>query len=124
MSLAGVDPTADVGIPGNATNVRQVEPIVERVESNSSKQTDLAHTNMKLGLDVIFKQFVYMGTWRWSTSDAPGKVLATFPIHPSSCNEFNDQTNITGTTVDTANWEVTAITKSAPFVEFQFADVS
>jgi len=34
---------------------------------------------------------------------------------------LNDQTNITGTTVDTANWEVTAITKSAPFVEFQFA---
>jgi len=34
---------------------------------------------------------------------------------------LNDQSNITGTTIDTANWEVTAITKTSVFVEFQFA---
>lgn len=90
MSLAGVDPSASTGIAGNATDVRQVEPAIERVETKQSKQEDLAHTNMKLGLDVIFKQFLYLATYRWSTTDAPGKVLAIFPIHPSACNEYND----------------------------------
>ena len=34
---------------------------------------------------------------------------------------LNDKSNITGATIDTAQWEVTAITKTSPFVEFQFA---
>lgn len=88
MSLAGVDPTATTGIPGSADAVSQLERTMERVEPVAEKKEDIAHTNITMGIDVLTKQFIYLGTYTWRTTDAPGKVIAMFPIHPDSCNDY------------------------------------
>jgi hypothetical protein len=90
MSVAGVDPTINIGAPGNATNVAFVEPVIESSETKTEQRKEISHTGINLGLDVISKQFVYTGTYTWSTTDQPGKVLHVFPIHPESCNKYTD----------------------------------
>lgn len=90
MAVAGVDPTINLGAPGNATNVAFVEPVIESSETKSEQRKEISHTGIDLGLDVISKQFVYTGTYTWSTTDQPGKVLHVFPIHPEACNKYTD----------------------------------
>jgi hypothetical protein len=90
MSLPGVDPTAGIGAPGNATGAGFTEPVIEHKESKSEQNKEISHTGISLGLEVVSKQFIYSGTYQWSTTDSPGKVLHAFPIHPEACNKYTD----------------------------------
>jgi len=88
MSLAGVDPTAQTGVTGGVENTMQMEPTAEQREAPAEKSRELDHTNIGMSMDVLTRQFIYQGTYQWSTSDAPGSVIATFPIHPDTCNMY------------------------------------
>jgi hypothetical protein len=90
MSLPGVDPTANIGAPGNATGAGFTEPVIEHKESKGEQIKEISHTGISLGLEVISKQYIYTGTYSWSTTDTPGKVLHAFPIHPEACNKYTD----------------------------------
>lgn len=91
MSVAGVDPTAVTGIPGSAERVEQLERVAETRETVSSRKEDVAHTNINMGLNVLWQQFIYVGTYSWLTTDSPGKVIAVFPIHPDATNSFTSR---------------------------------
>lgn len=87
-TVPGVDPSAMMGIPGDAVAVKQLESRMETKETTPVKSKEISHTNISMGLDVITNQYIYKGTYTWSVSDAPGKVIALFPIHPDSCNQY------------------------------------
>lgn len=88
--LPGVDPAASTGISGDATRTQQVEPVAEKTENQVSRNSEIDHTNISMAIDVLHKQYIYTGTYTWKTTDNPGTVLALFPIHPDSCNQYTN----------------------------------
>ncbi len=57
---------------------------------SQTPRSEISHVGTKESIPFLLtRDWIYKNTFTWEAAQGPGTILAYYPIHPSSCNWFN-----------------------------------